>query len=266
YPLHEREARVKGVPMLGSGRVYPIAEEKILIEPFAIPAHYARIVGIDFGYDHPFCAAWLAWDRDSDTVYVTDLHKVREETAVLHAAAIKARGGDWMPIAWPHDGLQSEKSSGESLASQYRKQGLRMLGTHARFEDGGNSVEAGIMLTLERMQTGRLKIFSHLGEWLDEFRLYHRKDGRIVKEHDDLLDATRYALMMLKYARPKPDFSQSNIRMAEGINYNILDYGNDDAQVQRKGIGVAWGNPSRESLGLDKKAPRIAQDRDYDWE
>ena len=33
------------------------------------------------------------------------------------------------------------------------------------------------------------------------FRLYHRKDGRVVKEGDDLMAATRYALMMLRHAR-----------------------------------------------------------------
>jgi hypothetical protein len=31
---------------------------------------------------------------------------------------------------------------------------------------------------------------------VDEFRLYHRKDGKVVKEYDDLLCASRYALMM----------------------------------------------------------------------
>jgi hypothetical protein len=29
----------------------------------------------------------------------------------------------------------------------------------------------------------------------------HRKDGRVRKEGDDLMSATRYAVMMLRYAR-----------------------------------------------------------------
>ena len=56
------------------------------------------------------------------------------------------------------------------------------------------------MAMLDRMKTGRLKVFSNLGEWFEEFRLYHRKDGLIVKERDDLLSATRVALMMLRQA------------------------------------------------------------------
>jgi hypothetical protein len=53
----------------------------------------------------------------------------------------------------------------------------------------------------------RGRVFKHLTEWFEEFRLYHRKDGRVFKEGDDLLSATRYALMMIRYAEntlPRP--------------------------------------------------------------
>ena len=54
---------------------------------------------------------------------------------------------------------------------------------------------------LDRMKTGRFKVLAHLNDWFEEFRLYHRQDGRVVKEGDDLMAATRYALMMLRHAR-----------------------------------------------------------------
>jgi len=62
------------------------------------------------------------------------------------------------------------------------------------------SVEAGLMLMLDRMCTGKLKVFKEHNDWWEEFRLYHRKDGKVVKEGDDLLCATRYGLMMLRHA------------------------------------------------------------------
>ena len=34
-----------------------------------------------------------------------------------------------------------------------------------------------------------------------QFRLYHRKDGRVVKERDDLMSATRHALRDYDAAR-----------------------------------------------------------------
>src|SRR6516225_8648896 len=56
YPEHEKEARVKGIPVLGSGRIFPIAEERIAIEHRDIPPHWPRIGGMDFGWDRPFAA------------------------------------------------------------------------------------------------------------------------------------------------------------------------------------------------------------------
>lgn len=205
YPAHERKARTKGIPQLGSGRVFPIDEDFITVQPFPIPAHWVQIGGLDFGWDHPSAAVKLVWDRDADCVYAIAAHRAREQTPPLFAASIKPwgahpNGSQWLPWAWPADGLQHDKGSGEQLAAQYRAQGLNMLPIRAQFEDGSNGVEAGITEMLTRMETGRFKVFSHLADWFEEFRLYHRKDGLIVKMGDDLMSATRYALMMRRFA------------------------------------------------------------------
>ena len=199
YPSWEREARTKGIPQLGSGRVFPIDQDEISCAPFAIPEHWPQIAGIDFGWDHPSAAARIAWDRDSDTVYMTACHRQREQTPVMFAGSVRP-WGDWLPWGWPHDGLQHDKGSGEQLASQYRANGLKMLPQRATFEDGTHGVEAGVADMLDRMQTGRLKIFKHLADFFEEFNLYHRKDGIIVKEGDDIISALRYALMMRRFA------------------------------------------------------------------
>lgn len=203
YPAHEREARAKGIPVLGSGRVFPVEEASIRVEPFAIPPHWPQINGLDFGYDHPFAATNCAWDRDADCFYVCKEYRQREATPLTHSGAIKP-WGEWIPCAWPHDGLQHDKGgSCEEIASQYRCHGLDMLPEHATHEDGGNGVEAGLFDMLERMQTGRWKVFSTCGAWFGEFRLYHREDGKIVKIQDDLISASRYALMMKRFASVK---------------------------------------------------------------
>lgn len=203
YPPHEREARIKGIPSLGSGRVFPLADEKITCDIIDIPKEWAQINGVDFGWDHPFAGVNVAWDRDADVIYVTKCYREKESTPIMHSAAIKP-WGDWIPCAWPHDGYQHDKGSGLGLAAQYTAQGLNMLPEHATHPEGGNGVEAGIMEMLDRMQTGRLKVFKHLADWLGEFRLYHREDGKIVKEREDLISATRYAVMMRRYAETAP--------------------------------------------------------------
>jgi len=198
-PEHQRDARTKGIPILGAGRVFTTPEEKITCEPFDVPRSFARIAGVDFGIDHPFAAARCAWDRDNDIWYVTGSYREKDATPPLHAAALRP-WGTWVPIAWPHDGLNRDKGSGDQLAAQYRAHGINMLPEHATHERGGTGVEAGIMEMIERMQTGRFKVFRGLADWFEEYRLYHRKDGLIVKLADDLISATRYALMMRRYA------------------------------------------------------------------
>jgi phage terminase large subunit-like protein len=204
YAPHEREARTKGVPIMGSGRVFPIAEETLKVDAFPIPPHWPRIGGMDFGWDHPFAAVEMAWNRDAKTVYVTKAYRQREATPIIHAAALKP-WALWLPWSWPHDGLQHDKGSGDQLAKLYRDQGLKLTDERAQFaDDRGHGVEAGILEMLDMMQTGRFKVFAHLQEWFEEFRLYHREEGEIVKERDDLMSATRYALMMLRFAKVAP--------------------------------------------------------------
>lgn len=200
FPEHERDARSEGIPMLGSGSIYPVSTKSIVVDPFTIPHYWPRIGGIDFGWDHPTACVQLAWNRDNDTIYVLQEHKMAKAVPVVHAATVRQWGAD-MPWAWPHDGAQTDKGSGEQLAHVYKKAGLKMLGERASFEEGGNSVEAGILKILQRMIAGQLKVFSTCTSVLDEIKLYHRKDGKIVKENDDLLDALRYATMMIRHAR-----------------------------------------------------------------
>jgi phage terminase large subunit-like protein len=211
YPAHELEARTKGIPVLGSGRIFPIPEDTISCEHREFPPHWPRIGGMDFGWDHPFAAVEIVWDRDSDTVYVSKTHRLKEATPVLHAAALRAWGKE-LPWSWPRDGnRETLEGAGIALAEQYRDQGLNMLSEHAHYLEGETksvSVEAGLMDMLTRMQTGRFKVFKHHNDWFEEFRLYHRKDGKVFKEGDDLLCATRYALMMLRHASTKAAYDK----------------------------------------------------------
>ena len=43
-----------------SGLVFPFNEDAFVIDPIEIPKYWPRIIGIDFGSDHPFGAAELA--------------------------------------------------------------------------------------------------------------------------------------------------------------------------------------------------------------
>jgi phage terminase large subunit-like protein len=184
YPEHEREARSKGIPMLGSGRIFPVAEEALREAPLTqIPAHWRQLIGADFGWEHPTAFVHLAHDPDADCLHVTKVYRRNREVALIHAAAIKP-WGTWIPVAWPRDALNHDKGgSCAQLCHQYRDHGLHMLSESAAFPDKrGYGVEAGVADMLERMRTGRFKVDANLADWWQEFR--------------------RYAVMMLRYALP----------------------------------------------------------------
>ncbi|MBZ9955075.1 terminase [Mesorhizobium sp. B2-4-4] len=204
YPAHEREARARGIPVLGSGRIFPVAEELIACAPFRLPRYWPRIGALDFGWDHPSAAVELAWDTEADVVYVAKAARASQQTPAMQALTLKP-WGEWLPWAWPRDGRRETlEGAGTALAKQYAAHGLNMLTRHAQFLDGSVSVEAGLMEMLDRMQSGRFKVFSTLVPWFEEFRLYHRKDGQVVKLRDDLMAATRYGVMMLREAVVDP--------------------------------------------------------------
>jgi len=206
YPEHERDARSRGLPMLGEGKIFTVPQSTLEIESFQIPTHWLRARAVDFGYgDHPFAAVEVAYDRESDLLILVNCYKEKQMVPAIHASSLKAWDGErhmesGIPVFWPHDGHRDWGDSGP-VAEVYRKEGLKMWREHSTFKEGGYSPEAGVHILLSRMQTGRFKAFSHLTQFWHEFGTYHRKDGQIVKKNDDVLSALRQAVMMLRFAR-----------------------------------------------------------------
>jgi phage terminase large subunit-like protein len=202
YPAHEREARARGVPMLGEGRIFMTPEEAIAEAPREwVPEHWVKLWGLDFGIGHPFAAVLMLWDKDNDVIHIHNCLRMANALSLVQVHAIK-RIAPGVPVAWPHDGHERDRGSGEPLALSYKKLGLRMCDHHATWQDGSMSTEAGIYEWDEREKTGRLKVARHLTDWWEERRFYHRKDGKIVKIKDDLMSATRIAIMAKRFARP----------------------------------------------------------------
>lgn len=185
---HEIEAREKGVPSLGAGRVYPIKESDIAIKRFDIPPTFKRVFGMDFGWTNPTAVVWLAYDEPSDTIYITDVYARNELTPEQHVKNIRARGV-WIPGVADPAGQGANQADGISLMSRYADHGLHLTPAE-------NHVDSGLMLILERMQAGKLKVFDDLELWWKEFRVYRRvESGKIVKRNDHLMDAMRYAIV-----------------------------------------------------------------------
>jgi phage terminase large subunit-like protein len=186
-PPYQREARSKGVPQLGSGAIYQVPESDIVVSDFAIPDYFPRAYGFDVGWNRT-AAIWGARDNESGVIYLYSEHYMGQAEPILHAQAIKSRG-DWIPGVIDPAARGRSQVDGSKLIEIYWQCGLKL-------EPAINAVEAGIYEVWQLLTSGKLKVFRSLGNWLSEFRLYQRdQDGKIVKQNDHLLDATRYLIM-----------------------------------------------------------------------
>ena len=184
-PPYLRDARMNGEAVAGRGRIYPVEEKDFVIKPLQIPDHWKRAFGIDCGW-HRTAVIWGALDGDTDTLYLYSEHYKGEAEVPIHAAAIKARG-IWIPGVG--DVAGGSQTNGEKFIDLYKAQGIRI-------KLPNKAVDGGIASVLERLATGRLKVFSTLENWLDEYRRYSYDEKQHVRKEDDhLMDATRYLVV-----------------------------------------------------------------------
>lgn len=197
-PIHQLEAREKGVPVLGSGVIYPLAENAFVIDPISIPDWWPRAYAMDVGWNCT-AALWGAWDRDSDTIYLYSEHYRGQAEPSIHADAIKARG-DWMWGAIDPAAAGASQTDGKQLIREYEKLGLNLV-------PADNAVEAGIHAVYQRLSSGRLKVFRTLQNWLTEVRIYRRDElGKVIKNRDHLMDCTKYLVQTaMKFADIQPE-------------------------------------------------------------
>ena len=145
-----------------------------------LPQYWKKAWAIDFGIGHSFAAVLGIWDVDNDVVHIHHAIKVKDQMPLQHSVPMKTIGAQ-LPVIWPQDGTAREKSTGITVSAAYKAQGLLMCPDHATWPDGSVSTEAAVLELQDRMTTGRFKVAAHLSEWFAEKRLYHRKDGVIVK-------------------------------------------------------------------------------------
>lgn len=169
---------------------------KHVVEPFEIPANWRRIIGVDFGYNNPTAAVWLAVNPDG-VVYAYREYYQREKLPEESGREIKQLSGD------DRIELVACDPSEPAAIEQYRR-----LGLPARA--GYNAVKEGIEAVIALMKSNRFFVFRGLVNLLDEIENYRwaEKQEQLkdepVKEYDHAVDALRYAIMAIRPKARKP--------------------------------------------------------------
>lgn len=186
-PPYQRDARSRGIPVLGAGVIYPVAEEDYLVDDLAIPKHWRRAYALDVGWNRT-AALWGAYDADQDTWTLYREYYRGQAEPSIHATAIKAPG-TWIRGVIDPAARGRSQVDGQKLIETYTDLGLVLT-------PAVNAVETGLYEVWERLSTGRLKVCRSLTNWRKEARLYRRDDrGNIVKKDDHLMDCVRYLCM-----------------------------------------------------------------------
>ena len=141
YDEAEVATRIHGTPMLGAGPIFPVSLLPGLTRWFdksEIPPWARHVVGIDFGFAHPFAAVWLAWTPDTQQYWVIDCFKMTGAGAADHVRRIHAMTeGLRVKLVYPHDGGTHDKGSGVQLIQQYKAAGANVAGKHVTNYSGG---------------------------------------------------------------------------------------------------------------------------------
>jgi len=158
-PPHLREARRNGTPSIGSGNVYPIPVEEIVVDDFTIPGHWPKWYGLDVGWNRT-AAVWLAKNPDDGSIYVYSEHYRGQAEPEVHAAALKSRG-DWIRGCIDPASKGRSQVDGRKLIDVYRKLGLKLV-------EANNAVEGGIQNVWSLLSSGKLKVFKSCVNLLKE--------------------------------------------------------------------------------------------------
>lgn len=204
-PAYQLDARKYGIPALGAGVIYPIPEEEVSVDPFEIPKHWPRAYAMDVGWKWT-AGLWGAYDPDGDTVYFYHEYKRSQVEPSVHAEAFKAPGA-W--IEGVHDPAARGRNQidGRRLSTLYEGLGLHL-------HKANNAVEAGLYQCLEKLSTGRIKVFRTCQEFFREFRTYRREaenkygHASVVKVNDHLMDCMRYWELSAREVAKQPPVTQ----------------------------------------------------------
>jgi len=199
--------------------VFAGKEQEMVVEPLKIAGHWPQAFAMVLDPER-FAAVYMARDPRADVIYLTAEFDQLRQPIPVHVEAMKKRG-KWLPGLFDPKDRKRDEQEGLKIAERMVEAGLEL----STYE--GN-IDAGVEMMLERIATGRLKVFNTMQPWLAGYRRYRTNlEGKKAEEGDHLIRAT--AGLMLYGAE-----------IAKSENRNASDNDGFDEYAAR-GFGSATG-------------------------
>lgn len=157
-----------------------------MIEP-----HYQRIAGLHVEEDGVTGVVWMGRDPDTMVIHIYDCALFRGQPRPVLVEGLAARGR-WIPLAY--------SKSARELTEKLLENGLNPLPDPV--SEQREAIEGAATEVEAAMRSARLRVDKRLGEWMEEFKSYHR-DGALVPDRGfPLMSATRHAIACIDWAVP----------------------------------------------------------------
>jgi PBSX family phage terminase large subunit len=221
-----RQKRLRsGLWVAAEGTVYEFDRAIHLIDPFPVPASWARMRAIDFGYTNPFVCQWWAIDPDGRMYLYREIY-MTHRTVKVHAKKIKELerwyrdDGSDNPereyIAYTvadHDAEDratlEEEGIGTSTANKAITSGIQKTEERLKVAGDGKSrlfVMRGALVERDEEYLSRQKQPVSTEQEFDMYMWPKGADGKPRKEvpldmYNHGMDAMRYAVMKLDGGR-----------------------------------------------------------------
>jgi len=225
------ERYVKASWNVFEGQIFPDFHREIhVIKPFAMPAEWKRIGGIDHGERNPSTFLWCAVTNRGDLIFYRE-YKKEGEFVDQHVRNIKdLNAGEDLDYIEIDPSVKSVRGgSGRKVDTEYKEEWIKTFGEQMPMRYANNDVNAGIArvhkylrldparehIATKKKGAPRVYIFDTCNQLIDELEGYKWKkiiptnendpDEAPRKKDDHLVDPMRYIIMS------RPDISQGSV-------------------------------------------------------
>lgn len=217
YPENQRQMRRHGIPVIGEGAIFSIADEQIKVMEVNPGPDWRCVAGVDLGtIIDPSVVIISLYDPHNDVYYIYDeiyldeSEEARSPQGIARALLYSDYRG--IPLVVPHDaGLNSDAA--ESKGKMLKRLGVNVIGTFRNPSEtqlkiqyvntgnhSANNIETGLNEQRLMFEEGRLKVLERCKNWFNEKGKYFYKVNKSTGKTkpsgaDHAQDAARYAVM-----------------------------------------------------------------------
>ncbi len=161
------------------GGAFGVSEQDIRVEPIAIGDNWPRIYGLCIDWQE-VAAIWLARKPDTGEHYLYVEYDAPVSDPTQHAGEILKRG-DWINGVMAAKDTGRQQKDGFAIVQKYKSLRLNLEAVIENWDTAMLEMQEGL-------RTGKLKVFSNLPRFYDQYRLFRRDSkDKLPEENSGLI-------------------------------------------------------------------------------